>query len=155
MRTGMPSRADARKRFWERCWRVRSCLTFIRTRWSLWTTRAGWLPWRWRFQAIVEWYKNIKEDRKDKIRLNEHLTFYWFGLLDKTWESSKKRDILSVSCHAALAGSKRSCFLPFYTINGFFWKDDSNVTLMGTTSSSAQSCSFWIKYLCLHKSWPV
>ena len=44
----------------------------------------------WRFQAMVECYKNIKEDRKDKNRLNEHLTFYWFDLLDKTWESRKK-----------------------------------------------------------------
>ena len=30
----------------------------------------------WRFQAMVECYKNIKEERKDKNRLNEHLTFY-------------------------------------------------------------------------------
>jgi len=30
----------------------------------------------WRFQAMVECYENIKKDRKDQNRLNEHLTFY-------------------------------------------------------------------------------
>ena len=30
----------------------------------------------WRFQAMVECHENIKEDQKDRNRLNEHLTFY-------------------------------------------------------------------------------